>query len=228
MSPISSRNSVPPAAASNFPIFAGDRSGKGPLLVAEELALEKLRGDRRGVHGDEGPARPLAVVMNGPGDQFLARAALAVDQDRGVAFGHPADRLVDLLHGRRIAHQPALVLLPHLGSERVHFERKPPDLDGLAYQDVDLVEIEGLGDIVEGPAAHGFDRVLHGGLRGHDDDRHAAVLRLDLLERLEPAHARHADVHQRERDAAFLDPLKRFGSALRRPRSRCLPSRGTF
>ena len=37
---------------------------------------------------------------------------------------------------------------------------------------------------------------------------------LDLVERLEPAHPGHADVHQHDRDIAFLEPLERLGPVL--------------
>jgi hypothetical protein len=38
--------------------------------------------------------------MNGPGDQFLARAALAGDQHRQVVALHPLDLLDHARHGR--------------------------------------------------------------------------------------------------------------------------------
>ena len=78
-------------------------AGEGALFVAEELALEQLLGDGRAVDGDEALRAALAVVMDGAGDQFLARAALAGDHDRRVAVRDAADHLEDLLHGRRFA-----------------------------------------------------------------------------------------------------------------------------
>ena len=43
---------------------------------------------------------PRAVLVDGAGDEFLAGAALAGDQDRHVLGGDAADRLVHLAHGR--------------------------------------------------------------------------------------------------------------------------------
>ena len=131
----------------------------------------------------KGRARAPAVIVDRARHELLAGAAFPVDQDRGIALRHAADRLVDLLHGGRIADEPALVLFPHLGAERGHFLRKPPDLDGLLQEDVHLVEVKGLGDIIEGAAPHGLDRVLHRGLGGHDDDRGPVPVGLDLVER---------------------------------------------
>ncbi len=61
MSPISSRNSVPPwAALEACPCGRRTAPGEGALHVAEHLALDQLRGDRRAVQLDEGLARGAA------------------------------------------------------------------------------------------------------------------------------------------------------------------------
>ena len=41
--------------------------------------------------------------MDGPGDQFLAGAALAQDQHRGLGLGDVLDQLHDLPHRRALA-----------------------------------------------------------------------------------------------------------------------------
>ena len=56
-SPISSRKSVPPSAASKRPAVRRGGAGEGALLVAEELALEQALGDRGAVDRDERPRR---------------------------------------------------------------------------------------------------------------------------------------------------------------------------
>ena len=53
MSPISSRNSVPPSASSTRPILRALRGRVGALLVAEQLALDELARDRGAVDRDE-------------------------------------------------------------------------------------------------------------------------------------------------------------------------------
>ena len=78
-------------------------AGEGALFVAEELALEQMLRDGRAIDGDEPLRAPLAVVVNGAGDELLARAALAGDHHRGVAVRDAADHLEDLLHGDRLA-----------------------------------------------------------------------------------------------------------------------------
>ena len=76
------------------PIGTGER----PLLVAEELALEELLGDGGAVDGDERRRRARAVLVDGAGDELLAGAALAGDEDGHVLRGDAADGLVDLEH----------------------------------------------------------------------------------------------------------------------------------
>src|SRR5437870_1994885 len=62
---------------SDLPLMgAGERA----LLVAEELGLDEGLGDGRRTDGDEGPVAPCPLVVDGPGDELLAGAALAGDQ----------------------------------------------------------------------------------------------------------------------------------------------------
>src|SRR6266851_4882957 len=51
------------------------------LLVAEELALQERLGQGGAVDRYEGFVLPRAVGVNRPGDQFLPRSRLALQQD---------------------------------------------------------------------------------------------------------------------------------------------------
>ena len=55
--------------------------------VAEQLALEEGFGEGSAVDGLEGAFGPGARVVDGPGHELLARAALADEQDAGVEGG---------------------------------------------------------------------------------------------------------------------------------------------
>ncbi len=153
----------------------------------------------------------FAVIVDRARNKLFSGAALAVDQDRSIAFCDAADGLVNLLHGGGVADEPALVLFPHFGAEHVYFFGQPPDVDCLAHEDVDFVEVERFGDVIEGASPHRLDGVLHRGLGSHDDDRCAPAFGLDLVERLKPAHPGHADIHEHDRNVVFLEPGKRFG-----------------
>src|SRR6185436_17937440 len=111
---------------------------------------------------------PVAVAVDGPGDQLLARPALALDEDGALAHRHAGDRLVDLRHGAGMADQ-------HDRRVRVGVRRLPAVavalelLDGPLEGQLDLVELEGLGDVLERAALHGVHGGVHGAEAGHHD-----------------------------------------------------------
>src|SRR5262249_59369881 len=65
----------------------GDRAGEGPLLVAEELALDHPVGERLHVDGDERLADAIAPEVQETRRQLLPGPALTLDED-----GRPAGR----------------------------------------------------------------------------------------------------------------------------------------
>ena len=69
----------------------GVRTGERAALTSEELALDQRARQRRAVDDHERPIAPAAATMNRPGQQFLAGAGLAEEQDRGVSVGHLLD-----------------------------------------------------------------------------------------------------------------------------------------
>ena len=94
MSPISSRNSVPPSACSNLPGPIGDGAGERALHVAEQLALDQLGRDRGAVHLDEGAVAPGRGLVQRARHQLLAGAVLAGDE-------HPRRRRAHLARSAR-------------------------------------------------------------------------------------------------------------------------------
>ena len=84
-------------------LLLGDRSGEGPLRVAEEVRLEEVGRHRAGVDGDERAGGAQREAVEGARDELLAGAALARDEDRRARGGGLADRLEDLLHRGRAA-----------------------------------------------------------------------------------------------------------------------------
>src|SRR5205823_1500853 len=61
-----------------------DRAREGAALVAEELALEQTGRNGRAVELHERPLAAPAELVDGAGDQLLARARLAADDHGGV------------------------------------------------------------------------------------------------------------------------------------------------
>jgi hypothetical protein len=80
-------------------------------LEAEQLGLEQGFRDRRAVDVHKGAAPPGPQTMHEPGDQPLAGAGLALDQDRGqaparrLAFQELAQLPPDDVDGRALSEQ---------------------------------------------------------------------------------------------------------------------------
>src|SRR5258705_349544 len=95
--------------------LVGVRPRERALLVAEQLALDQVLRDRRAVDLDEGTLDAVRVVVNRVGDQLLAGAVLALDQDVRVAGGHTLYQLEQLLHLLALADDVReAVLTPYL------------------------------------------------------------------------------------------------------------------
>jgi hypothetical protein len=97
------------AAVGQFetPGTAGDRTGKGALLVAEQFAFQQLGRDRPAVDRHERRLAALGVVMQVARNHFLAGARLTEDQHAGVGIGHLLHHLAHVLDGPAGADEAA-------------------------------------------------------------------------------------------------------------------------
>ena len=82
ISPISSRNSVPPCAASNWPMRRSCAPVKAPFSWPKSSLSSSVSRDRGAVDDDEALVAARAEIVDGARDQLLAGAALAGDQHR--------------------------------------------------------------------------------------------------------------------------------------------------
>ena len=105
MSPTSSMNTVPPWACSNLPM----RRRSAPVNAPRSWPNSSLSSSGSGMAAQliarKGASAAAAVLIDRPGHQLLSRPAFAEDQHGHVLRGDAADRLVELLHRRRAAHQ---------------------------------------------------------------------------------------------------------------------------
>jgi len=69
----------------------------------------------------------------------------------------------------------------------------------------DMVQLEGLVDVVVGSLAESLDGGLRGGLAGHHDDLRVRIAFLDTLEEAESVHPRENDVEERDGDRTSLE-----------------------
>ena len=135
--------------------------------------------------------------MDRGGDQLLARPALALDQHRGIRHRHLADHVLDLLHrGRRADELVDGELFAEARTQRMHLAAEEPSLHEPAHQVSELVEDQRLRQIVVRAFLQRLDRRRDRRVASHDHDLDRFVVRFDSAQEVEPAHVRHADVHQ--------------------------------
>src|SRR5207244_138849 len=170
------------------------------LLVAEELRLEPLTRQGAAMDGDEGPPGSRRALVDRARHQLLAGTARAQDEHRGVGGRNPLDDPEDLLHlgtlgedaterlGARGVRAQRLVVAEELGLLR-----------GLADEDVELLDLHGLGEVVVGAELHRRDR------------RGALLLRPLRAEAHDVVRRRHEPLERRGAvaDAVHVVPLAR-------------------
>ena len=178
-------------------------AGKGPALVAEELALHQILRDRGRVDGDEGLLRPRAVRVQRPRHQLLAGAGLAGDQHRDLRLGQAADGAKHLLHGRRLADD--LRRGDRLGRRGGPV---PARQLGPLHQLHRLVDVERLGQVFEGAALVGGHGGIQVRMRRHDDDRHVRVHGVHARQQFQAVDALHADVGHHHVGAGLLQGIQ--------------------
>ena len=81
-----------------LPLACGDGASKGAARMPEELCFEERFRHRAAVQGDKPVPPARAVVMDGPGRQFLAGAGLTLHQDRARARRHCFEQCEELSH----------------------------------------------------------------------------------------------------------------------------------
>ena len=87
------------------------RSGERTLFMTEQFALHQSRRNGRAVQADECSRTARAAIMNGPGDQFLARTGFAVQQHSGTGGRHDGYLIQHLADGGTLANDILEVVL---------------------------------------------------------------------------------------------------------------------
>ena len=146
-----------------------------------------------------------AMAVDGAGHDLLAGAGLAGDQHAGVAVGEHADGFLDGAHGGGGADQGVFV-----GVGRLCGGAGGGGLEHAGDQRLQLGEADGLGQVVDGAEAHGFDGVGGGGDGGEDGDGRWIRAGADAGEDLHAVQARHAQVQQHGVDAASVEAGQGF------------------
>jgi hypothetical protein len=150
----------------------------------------------------------MAVLVDGPGHELLARPALSEDRHRDVGMEHPLDLLGELLHRGGVADEAghglraaeAALQLPQVLGQ-------PSPLRGPSHREQEPLPFEGLGHEVVRAGPHRPDRRLDAPRGGHHDDRELRVRRQEMLEHVEPRHVLQAEVEAHDAGAVALQRL---------------------
>ncbi len=196
---------MPPDAVSKRPARRSVAPVKAPRSWPKSSLSRRSRGIAEQLSATNGPLQRGGVDVGRARDELLAGAALAFDEDRRVALRDAADRLEDLLHRAAGADErdAGLVAAADLVADPTDRARQLVHLRGAGDERAHLVEVEGLGEVVEGAALHRLDRVRHGVLRrDHDDDEPGDLRSRDPLQHVETAQVRHPDVENGDVDVA--------------------------
>src|SRR5262249_59868351 len=73
-------------------------TGKSPFGIAKQLGLEQRLWDSPAIDWHEGVRPTPAGFVDGLRNEFLPRAALAIDQDTGIALRHQTHLAEHILH----------------------------------------------------------------------------------------------------------------------------------
>ncbi len=149
--------------------------------------------------------------MHRAGDQLLADAALAQDEDRDARAGRPLAQPLDHGHGGRGADQLLEGdLAGRLLLEAIDLALQVAHLQRVADRDHDPLRRGRLDEEVLRAGLHGLDHGVDAAGGGqHDDGLHEAA-RAHLLQRLQAALARHDKVQHDHVSAARAQAIDRL------------------
>src|SRR4030095_3620207 len=173
--------------------------GERALLVAEQLALEQGLGDGRAVDFHEGRVPSRALVVEAPGDELLAGAALTVDQDRRrLAPRELADQLAQATRALRVADELIDAVFLFLKAvEALDLSTGADLFQGTRDRQLELVEmLERLLEIVSSAGLHRLDRALDLSEPGDDDDRGLGMAALEGSQHVDTVHIGKAKIEE--------------------------------
>ena len=149
--------------------------GERALLVAVQLALEQLLGDRAAVELDERSAGARAVTVEVARHQLLAGAGLAEDQHgRRAALAALSSRWSARLSAR--ASPMMRLLAQRAGAQVLDLALEPGVLERPREHDAQVFEVGRLEHEVVGAELRRLHRVLDRAVAGEHDHRQRRVL----------------------------------------------------
>ena len=192
---------MPPSASSTRPGFLFDRAGERAFFVAEQFAFEQRFGNRGAVDADVIRLAPPAQMVQRAGDEFLAGAALAENQNARVGLRDGLDQFPQFPHPRRFADN--LVERDRFTGARAQrgvFPQEPVAFGAPRHGVEQFLGRKRLGDVVNRAGLDGFDGEL--GRRVGGDHEHGQIRPLvarpgQKIVAAHPAEPRIGDDHEK-------------------------------
>ena len=146
--------------------------------------------------------------MNGPRDQLFAGARFAGHKQVGMRRGHALDKGEDLLHRSRAADDVVhAIAAADLLAQSDDFAAQRTFGKGLIDAEQELVDLEGLGDVIVGAELHRPNGRVDGAEARHDDDERRGDDLANLAQEIETVEIRHFHVRNHKVDATLLHPF---------------------
>jgi len=169
------------AAAGQFETAGAVRLcvGEGAFDVAEEFAFEEALGQAAHVDVDEGAAGARGLLVELAGDDTLARAVLAKDEDAGLRRRHLAQHLQHGRHGRRACDEAGE---PGVGAQELVLLRQQAacaqgaaELAVLGHLRQDAAVVPRLLHKIARAAPHRLDGEVDGAPGRHQEHRQVGI-----------------------------------------------------
>lgn len=183
-------------------------AGEGALDVAEHLAFKERFGDGGAVADDKGAGGDGGLAMEGGGGEFLTGAGGAADEGHAEVGADAAD------HGEEFEHLSAVAdhAFKAVGADEFGFEASGVDallevFEELADAGAKGGDLNGLGEIVAGAAADGFDGGFGGVVAGEEEDVGGGGVLEDFLSEFEAGAAGEHEVEDDDLGAFGVDDL---------------------
>ena len=180
ISPTSSRKIVPAWAVSNIPFLSETAPVKEPLTWPKSSLSRRFSG--RAAQLIETKARSCRRLL-----AWIARAASSLPVPLS-----PVIRTVESVEatfsirsktsciGRLLPIMfSKLVSVPERLLEEHVFLAEPPVLEAVGHEDLELLDVEGLDDVIHGPQPEGLDGLLDAAVGRDHDDRDGGLLLLE-------------------------------------------------
>ena len=190
------------------------RSGERSTDVTEQLGFEQGFWNGPTVERHERVRASRAVMVDRSGDELLARARFAGDEDCAGGRGHHLEQPKQITHRLAAADNPfESITFVKLRSQVGIFGSQPALLERRRQDVQQLIELERLGDEVRRTTLDSLDGTSHGAVAGHDDADDFGVALEGCCDDVGTVHARQAQVGHHDVIREVSELLQGFLSA---------------